>query len=302
MSITTTRYAGHEAIRIDAGAVRLIVTTSVGPRILALLTDDDRNHFAELPELTLDCPGSDPIHLRGGSRLWAAPEDPRTTYRPDDHPVGVEGIDDGVKLTTRPDAVAGTQREIEIRVRGPERLAIDYRVINRADRAQRLAAWAITMMAAGGRAWMPQLTVPFDAHGFQAQRNVVLWPYSRGADTRLRLADKAIELHASTDPALGKFKVGASMRRGWVAHWREGVLLVKHAIHDESREYPDMGSSGQLYTQHDFTELETLGPLTDLAPGEAAIHHEDWEVYLVDEGEAEQLVSSGDLDRPAGGT
>ena len=37
MSITTTRHAGHEAIQIAAGRVRLVVTTSVGPRILGLL-------------------------------------------------------------------------------------------------------------------------------------------------------------------------------------------------------------------------------------------------------------------------
>ena len=37
-----------------------MVTTSVGPRVLGLLTEDGRNHFAELPDMTLDCPGSDP--------------------------------------------------------------------------------------------------------------------------------------------------------------------------------------------------------------------------------------------------
>ena len=90
MSLTTTRFAGHEAIQIESGRVRLLVTTSVGPRVLGLLTPDGTNHFAELPEMTLECPGSEPIHLHGGSRLWAAPEDPRFTYRPDDDVVGVE--------------------------------------------------------------------------------------------------------------------------------------------------------------------------------------------------------------------
>lgn len=297
MSITTTQYAGHEAIQIDAGRVRLMVTTSVGPRVLALLTEDGRNHFAELPEMTLDCPGSEPIHLRGGSRLWAAPEDPRFTYRPDDDPVGVHEVDDGVNLVTRPDPVAETFREIEIRVTGPEQLSFNYRVINRAERPQRLAAWAITMMAAGGRAWLPVLTEPFDDGGFVGQRNIVFWSYARHDDPRLVLSDHAIELRASTDPALGRYKVGTTLRRGWAAHWREGVMLVKYAAHDESREYADMGSSGQLYSQHDFTELESLGPLTDLEPGDAAEHHEDWIIHLVDEAEAERLVASGELDR-----
>ncbi len=81
-----------------------------------------------------------------------------------------------------------------------------------------------------------------------------------------------------------------------MAHWRDGLLFVKRAAHDETRQYVDMDASGQVYSHPDFTELETLGPLTDLAPGEAAVHHEDWEVHLVGEEEAERLVGSGDLD------
>jgi hypothetical protein len=300
MPITTTRFAGHEAIEIASGRVRLMVTTSVGPRILGLLTEDGRNHFAELPEMTLECPGSGPIHLRGGSRLWAAPEDPRFTYRPDDDPVGVEEIDGGVRLVTRPDPVSETSRETEVRVTGPERFAFDYRVVNRAERPQRLAAWSITMMQPLGRAWLPVLTEPFDEGGFQGQRNIVLWTYSRNDDPRFILHDHAIEVRSAVladGPVEGSFKVGTSARRGWAAHYREGLLLVKYAGHDESREYADMGASSQVYSHGGFTELESLGPLTDLDPGEAAEHHEDWVVHLVDEAEAERLVGSTELDR-----
>jgi hypothetical protein len=300
MSITTMPYAGHEAIQIEAGAVRLVATTSVGPRVLALLTEDGANALAELPEMTLSCPGSGPLHLRGGHRLWAAPEDPRVTYRPDDDPVGVEEIPGGVRLTTHPDPVAGTSREMSIVVTGPERLSFDYRVINTAHQPQRLAAWAITMMAPAGRAWLPFLAGEFDPGGFQAQRNIALWAYARTDDPRFILSDAAIEVRASVIAERGitdSFKAGTSLRRGWLAHWRQGLLLVKRAGHDESRTYADMGASGQVYSHPDFTELESLGPLTDLAPGEAAVHHEDWEVHLVGEQEAERLISSGDLDR-----
>ena len=94
-----------------------------------------RNAFAELPDTTLACPGSGPFHLHGGHRLWAAPEDPRVTYRPDDDAVGVELLEDGVRLRTQPDAVSGTSRETTILVTGPERFAFDYRVVNQLGRA-----------------------------------------------------------------------------------------------------------------------------------------------------------------------
>jgi hypothetical protein len=222
------------------------------------------------------------------------------TYRPDDFPVEVEDLSDGVGLRTPPDPVAGTSRETTIRVTGPERFSFDYRVVNTSDQTQRLACWAITMMAPGGRAWMPLLTEPFDAGGFLAQRNIVLWPYARMDDPRLVLTDSALEVRADRGAQAGvggNFKVGTTLRRGWVAHWGGGVLLVKRAGHDEEREYADMGASAQVYTQPEFTELETLGPLADLAPGEAVEHREEWEVHLIDEEEAERLVTSGELDQ-----
>jgi hypothetical protein len=304
MSVSTARYAGHEAVQVEAGEVRLMVTTSVGPRVLALLDASGANAFAELPDATLTCPGSAPFHLYGGHRLWAAPEDPRVTYRPDDDPVDVELLEEGVRLRTPPDAVSGTSRETTISATGPERFALEYRIVNHADAPQRLAAWAITMMAPLGRAWLPLLSVPFDPGGFQAQRNIVLWPYSHDDDPRYVVGEGAIEVRSdrTLDHGLtGPFKVGTSLRRGWTAHWRAGVLFIKRAAHDERQEYPDMGASCQVYTHPTFTELETLGPLATLAPGEAVVHHEDWEVRFVGEEEAERLVTSGELDTPEAG-
>jgi hypothetical protein len=282
--------------------VAVVITTSVGPRILGLVRTDGRNALAETPDATLECPGSSPFRLRGGHRLWAAPEDPRVTYRPDDDPVEVEEQADGVRLTTPTDAVAGTQRQLAVRVAGIGRFTLEHRVINRSDRHQRLAPWAITMVAPGGRAWLPLLTGPFDAGGFQAQRNIVLWPYTRLADPRLVLGDAALEVRTDRPELLAidaPVKVGTTGRRGWIAHWRDGLLLVKRARHDEDGTYADMGASAQVYANPTNTELETLGPLVDLAPGEGTDHLEEWEVHLGGEAEAEGLVHGDALDRPA---
>ncbi len=123
---------------------------------------------------------------------------------------------------------------------------------------------------------------------------------ARQDDPRLVITDRAIEVHAANAAGLDpddRLKVATTMRRGWVAHWGGGVLFVKRVRHDESRVYADMGADGQVFSHIDFTELETLGPLTDLAPGEAATHTEHWEIYLVDEAEAVGMVESGELDR-----
>ena len=154
------------------------------------------------------------------------------------------------------------------------------------------------MVPTGGRAWLPLLREPYDRGGFQAQRNIVLWPYTRLDDPRLALSDSALEVRTDglEQAALTDLvKVGTTNRRGWVAYWRAGSLLLKRATHDEGLSYADMGASAQVYAGPDFMELETLGPLVDLAPGEAAVHVEAWEVHLVDEAEAERLVASGEL-------
>jgi hypothetical protein len=300
MAFTETHFASYQAVQMDAGKVQVIAVTSVGPRILGLMTPDGKNALVELPEATLPCPGSGLFRLRGGHRFWAAPEDPRVTYRPDDEAVGIEELPDGVVLTAPEDPLAGTQRTMTIEVTGPERISIEHKLTNISAEPQRLAPWAITMLPPGGRAWMPSIEGPFDPGGYQAQRNIVFWSYSRCDDPRLGLDDCIIQIRTDKiDKVANKtpFKVGTSLRRGWLAYWREGVLLVKRATHHEGQPYADMGASGQVYSHADFAELETLGHLVDLDPGDSTSHTEEWEIHLVDEAEAERMVAAGELDR-----
>ena len=57
------------------------------------------NLFAELPHLTLDCPGTDEKFVAyGGHRLWHAPQMPARTHLPDNGPVLVTPITGGVEV------------------------------------------------------------------------------------------------------------------------------------------------------------------------------------------------------------
>ena len=85
--MNTTTYLNLDCVALKNDAVELLVTQSVGPRIIRLNLPGGDNLLAELPDLTLDCPGSGPMHLWGGHRLWHAPEVKRRTYLPDDQPV-----------------------------------------------------------------------------------------------------------------------------------------------------------------------------------------------------------------------
>jgi hypothetical protein len=44
-------------------------------------------------------------------------------------------------------------------------------------------------------------------------------------------------------------------------------------------DYPDFGCSFETFTNAEILELETLGPLTTLAPGQSASHTERWSAH-----------------------
>jgi hypothetical protein len=95
-------------------------------------------------------------------------------------------------------------------------------------------------------------------------------------DPCLEWGDNYILLNAKVD---SPFKLGFPNPRGWLAYWLEGCLFVKHAEFDTQANYYDMGSSTECYCNDQFLELETLGPITTLAPGDTVSHTETWELF-----------------------
>ena len=67
-----------------------------------------------------------------------------------------------------------------------------------------------------------------------------------------------------------------------------GNLFVKRSKVQTEAKYPDYGCNFEIYTEPDFLELETLGPLQSLAPGETAQHIEEWWLF--------RAIPSGDDD------
>jgi len=97
---------------------------------LALHSGD--NLFSVLPDLTLDCPGTGKFHFYGGHRLWYAPEDPPRTYLPDDLPVEVHEIEEGISLTQQVEGLTGIQKQMLIRLPGSDaRVVVEHILHNR---------------------------------------------------------------------------------------------------------------------------------------------------------------------------
>ncbi|HSB01937.1 MAG TPA: hypothetical protein VLE49_14905, partial [Anaerolineales bacterium] len=143
--------------------------------------------------------------------------------------------------------------------------------------AVEFAPWALTMFRQEGVGIFPQPVGNTDEAGLLSNRQLIVWPYTRLDDPRLHLRDDFILVHAT--PSLPPIKFGYFNPYGWMGYWLDGVLFVKRFSIQMSASYPDHGCNAESYCNDQFIELETLGPLTKLEPGESVFHTETWEVY-----------------------
>lgn len=272
--------------------LRLEYLLGAGPRLVRLfLSGSGENLLAEAPEMHWETPHGR-YYLRGGHRLWHAPEAADRTYVPDDQGLQVEALPGGVRLSRPPEAPTGIAKSIEARLHADRPgLTLVHRLQNCGAWAVELAPWAITQLPLGGWALLPQAQGPADRDGLQPNRRLALWPYTRLSDPRLRLDDDLLLVRASPDPQ--PLKLGLFTPPGWLAYLRAGMLFIKRFSALEWKTYPDMGCNAEVYCRDRFIELESLGPLERLEPGETAEHIETWEIQRL-EGEhqtAEQVRS-----------
>jgi hypothetical protein len=258
--------------------VRLEYLAEAGPRIVRLsLAGSDRNLLVELPDVTLPTP-SGPYSLRGGHRLWHGPEGMPRSYAPDDAGLQVTERPGGARLVQPTEHLTGIRKSIEIDlVSDRPAVKLRHQVRNDGLWPVELAPWAITMLPLGGLAILPQQTRALDAPGLLPNRHLVVWPYASWRDPRLSLADDFHLIRA--DSASPACKVGYLNRPGWVAYLRDQVLLVKRFSPRPAEPHADYGCNSEVYCGDQFIEVETLGPLARLEPGQTAEHEETWELY-----------------------
>ncbi len=279
------RYRGwNHAYKLSNGTVELIVLADVGPRIIFYGFCNGEN---ELHEVDRDAglSGGCDFRLYGGHRLWVSPEVERT-YFPDNVPVTVSQQGTVTRFTAPPeDAALGThlQKEMEIELAATgSHVHVTHRISNHDRCPTQLAPWAPTMMKAGGRAILPlSLRVAMDKDHYQPVGVFGLWSYTDFADPRWVLGTRFIQLRQL--PAHpGRFQEqmgGISNSSGWGAYYRNEHLFLKRAVVIHGAQYPDFGCNFEVFTNADFLELETLGPMIELQPGEAVEHVEHWWLF-----------------------
>jgi hypothetical protein len=294
MKRTTTRFAGYDCIKLENDALALWVIQSAGPRIIGLALQFGDNLFAEVPDVTLNCPGEGAYSLRGGHRLWHAPEDPRRTYIPDDTPVTITDAEKGVLVMQPVEAQTGIRKSLTITLPDQDaRVIIDHTLHNLGEWRVELAPWAITQFKPGGVAILPQPAEPADEYGLLPNRHIVLWPYTPINSPHITWGDRYVFVEATVQS--GALKIGFPNPVGWMGYALGDAFFVKYAAYRPDAAYFDRGSSSECYCNPRFLELETLGPRTTLTPGESVTHRETWAIYAAvtvrpDETAVEEFV------------
>ncbi len=291
-------YYGLPTNSIGNKHLTLEFLSQAGPRLVRLfLQGSNENLLQELPELRVDTPYG-VYFFRGGHRLWHSPEGLPRSYIPDNEGLVVEHTDQGVRLTGPVEPGTFIQKIIEITLH-PDRpsATLLHRLRNNGIWPVELAPWAITQVPLGGTAVLPQMTSPLDKAGLLPNRQFALWPYSRWGDERLQLYDDIILVqgNAKTPP----IKIGYANRAGWIGYLNKGVFFCKRSAFQAEANYPDYGSNSECYCDNRFLELETLGPLVNLEPGQSTEHVETWEIYAA-EGVPATRAGIGELVRGLG--
>ncbi len=262
-------------VRLFNREIELVITTDVGPRIIRCGYINKQN-LLYVSDTEKGKTGGSEWHIYGGHRLWHTPEVMPRTYYPDNNPVRYKWDGHTLKLIQPVETTTGIIKEMDVTLdQERNQVKIIHRLINKNLWAIETSPWAITAHAAGSRAILPQEPYVDPAENLLPARPLVLWNYTLMNDKRWTWGNKYIQLHHDAEMK-SEQKIGILNKQGWTASLLDDMMMVKHFEFIPDAVYPDYGSNNEVYVNEHLLEIESLGPLTRIMPGESAGHTEDW--------------------------
>lgn len=272
-----------KCIKMENEAATLIATVDVGPRIIyyglngkpnILREDIDRNTFNDKKQLHDFFETEENWYIYGGHRLWSSPESYPESYTPDNHPVPYEISGNSLKLMPEDRVKVGERHIMTVTMsETTSHVTVKHAIKNIADYEIKLAPWCLTVAEKGGVEIVPQCTKDT---GLLSNRRAVFWAYSDVRDPRLFICDKYITLAQTDKPEA--FKIGVNNEDGWGAYLNNGQLFIKSFDFDPLGEYPDYSVNYETYTNQCIMEIESLGTLETLRPGDFTEYDEHWQI------------------------
>lgn len=262
-------------LQLSNGLAQLWVSLDFGPRILFFALQGGQNQLALLEE-EQDTLFTNGLKLYGGHRLWVAPEQPTITHFPDNLPVRCQHLSaEAVAFSAPPEEPHGLQKSVTIRMQSSQaQVHLSHQITNTGKMTHTIAAWAITMLAPGGKVLLP-FPRASTSHTLQAANLLAFWPYTAPSDPRISYHADRIELFQDAHNEM-PLKLGVRDAGVKLTYQRANIQFTKMYRFDPQSAYPDLGCSAEVYLSPYYAELESLSPLQELPPGQTLRHEETW--------------------------
>ncbi len=276
--IRSTSYQGWNALALVTDRVELIIPLDVGPRVISCALNGGPNLFATVGT-ELGKTGEKDWKIRGGHRLWHAPEVPPRNYQPDNGPIAATKLPDGqgLRMEQPVEEKTGIRKSVTIEALSDTDFKVTHNLKNENLWAVELSPWALTVMARDSYTAIP--LNPKIPHGqtLVPDYAMVPWTYTDFTDPVWDFHRDYIGIHVArgTQPQ----KLGLTNFPGWAANWQKGGTFVKYWAVKTGVAYPDFGCSFETYVCDFMNELESLGPLQKLEPGATATLVEYWGLF-----------------------
>jgi hypothetical protein len=201
------------------------------------------------------------------------------TGNPDNAPVKIQATASGLIAREPVEPLTRLQKEIEVSM-APSgyTVIVSHRIANRSLFPLEFAPWALTMMAPGGIAvtgFPPRGKHPAN---LEATNPLVVWAYADLADPRWKFTRKFLTLRQNPNNSEPQ-KLGLFNPDTWAVYLLNGEAFLKRTTPNAAKTYTDFGCSFETFTNNEFLEIETLGPMTRLQPGQSVEHIERWGLF-----------------------
>lgn len=266
---TERKHSVHgDCLFFDNGIVEVGVPLSFGIRVCHFSFLGEKNVFFEQPGDMTDLATPQGWRIRGGHRLWLAPEG-ADLYAPDNEPIFIERIDGGVRITQCEDTALHVIKEITLTLLG-DSVCVTHRITNTGAEISR-SLWAVTALAPGG---VERIPLQVREGGYNPLYRLAVWDHTSLADVRAQYRkDEIILTNMPTDE---RYKIGVGHPDGSVSYELSWATFQKSYEIKENGRYPDGEVSFETFLCRYTTEIESLSPIYTLKAGESAFHTEVW--------------------------
>ncbi len=256
---------------MDNGVIEVGIPLEFGLRVGHFSFCGEKNVFYEHPNDMTLFTTEQGWRIRGGHRLWLAPESEKV-YCPDNNPISYRFEGESLVLTQQEDPALKVIKEFILTFDGAK-LQVTHRVTNTGDAPLECSLWAISVVAPGGTE-----TINFERRdgGMDHWHRISMWDYTSLGDPRVTYTrDQIVIRH---QPLEEKYKIGVGHPYGPVRYENGDTVFVKHFPVHTDKLYPDANVSFETFCSKYMMEIESLSPLGTIQPGGDMEHTEVWEL------------------------